>query len=138
MVQFYRWFKFISFCFKLIITHYHTQKQKKVKFEPRINLNHNKYFLISDETVQKVKGFINLKTVLLFLIFYYASEGQHEQITGKLYFTLFLPPKFARLFELKKVKPSPCRKTINLITFDNLFLLLPHSRLNPVFTFSRR
>ena len=30
-------------CFKVIIIHYHTQKQKKRKFEPRIKLNHNRY-----------------------------------------------------------------------------------------------
>ena len=34
---------FIFLCFKLIITHYHTQKQRKIKFEPRIKLNHNIY-----------------------------------------------------------------------------------------------
>ena len=34
---------FLFFCFKLIIIHYHTQKQKKRKFEPRIKLNHNRY-----------------------------------------------------------------------------------------------
>ena len=32
---------FIFLCFKLIIIHYNTQKQKKIKFEPRIKLNHN-------------------------------------------------------------------------------------------------
>ena len=32
---------FISFCFKLIITHYHTQKQREIKFKTRIKLNHN-------------------------------------------------------------------------------------------------
>ena len=43
------WFKFILglnfifFCFKVIIIHYRTQKQKKIKFEPRIKLNHNIY-----------------------------------------------------------------------------------------------
>ena len=43
------WFKiflglnFIFFCFKLIIIYYHTQKQKKIKFKPRIILNHNIY-----------------------------------------------------------------------------------------------
>ena len=37
---------FTLLCFKLIIMHYNTQKQKKVKFEPRIKLNHNSdYFL---------------------------------------------------------------------------------------------
>ena len=34
---------FILFCFKLIIIHYHTQKQRKIKFKPRIKLNHNIY-----------------------------------------------------------------------------------------------
>ena len=34
---------FIFLCFKLIIIHYHTQKQRKIKFEPRIKLNHNSY-----------------------------------------------------------------------------------------------
>ena len=37
---------FIFFCFKLIIIHYHTQKQKKIKFKPRIKLNHNTYNLL--------------------------------------------------------------------------------------------
>ena len=41
VVQFYPWFKFYFLCFKLIIIHYNTQKQKKIKFEPRIKLNHN-------------------------------------------------------------------------------------------------
>ena len=39
------WFNFIlgsNFIF-LIIIHYHTQKQKKIKFEPRIKLNHSIY-----------------------------------------------------------------------------------------------
>ena len=41
------WFNFILgsnyifFCFKLIIIHYHTPKQREIKFEPRIKLNHN-------------------------------------------------------------------------------------------------
>ena len=34
---------FIFLCFKLITKmRYHTQKQRKIKFEPRIKLNHNK------------------------------------------------------------------------------------------------
>ena len=32
---------FISLCFKLLIIHYHTQKQREIKFKPRIKLNHN-------------------------------------------------------------------------------------------------
>ena len=43
------WFNFILrsnvifLCFKLVIIHYNTQKQKKTKFEPRIKSNHNIY-----------------------------------------------------------------------------------------------
>ena len=47
VVQFYPWFKF---SFLLFQTHYHVinhtlpyPKQKKIKFEPRIKLNHNTY-----------------------------------------------------------------------------------------------
>ena len=36
---------FIFFCFKLLIVHYHTQKQKKIEFKPRMKLNHNIYTL---------------------------------------------------------------------------------------------
>ena len=47
-VQFYPWFKFSFLLFQthyhVIIIHYHTQKQNKRKFEPRIKLNHNIYF----------------------------------------------------------------------------------------------
>ena len=32
---------FIFLCFKLIIIHYHTPKQREIKFKPRIKLNHN-------------------------------------------------------------------------------------------------
>ena len=32
---------FIFLCIKFIIIQYHTQKQKKINFEPRIKLNHN-------------------------------------------------------------------------------------------------
>ena len=43
------WFSFIPglnfvfLCFKLIIIHYHTQTQRKIKFKPRMKLNHNIY-----------------------------------------------------------------------------------------------
>ena len=39
---------FISLCFKLIIIHYHTQKQREIKFKPRIKLNHNIYAVYSN------------------------------------------------------------------------------------------
>ena len=45
---------------------------------------------------------------------------------ASLYF--FPPEKLALLFLLKEVKPSPDPKMIKLLTFDNLFLLLRHSR----------
>ena len=30
-----------SHCFRLIIIHYHSQKQRKIEFKPRMKLNHN-------------------------------------------------------------------------------------------------
>ena len=41
---------FIFFCFKLIIIHYNTQTQKKIKFVPRIKLNHNIYMVFNWKT----------------------------------------------------------------------------------------
>ena len=38
------------------------------------------------------------------------------------------PTKLVRLFILKEVKPSPDGKMIKLLTFDNLFPPLRHSR----------
>ena len=46
MFQFYPWRKFHFLLFQahyVFIIHYHTQKQKKTKFKPRIKLNHNIY-----------------------------------------------------------------------------------------------
>ena len=43
MVQFYPWFKFYFSLFKLTIVDYHTPKQRKIKFKPRIKFNHNIY-----------------------------------------------------------------------------------------------
>ena len=45
VVKFFLGLNFIFLCLKLIIIHYHTQKQRKVKFKPRKNLNHNIYIL---------------------------------------------------------------------------------------------
>ena len=39
---------FISLCFKLIITYYHTPKQREIKFKPRIKLSHNTSTELSD------------------------------------------------------------------------------------------
>ena len=53
------WFNFIPglsfrfFSFKLIFVHYHTQKQKKIKFKPRIKLNHNIYITKKKKTIWK-------------------------------------------------------------------------------------
>ena len=51
---------FIFFCFKLIIIHYHTPKQKKIKFKPRIKLNHNIYKYILVYTTGLLNKFTNL------------------------------------------------------------------------------
>ena len=46
------WFNFIlgsiliSLGFIPIIMHYHSQKQRKIKIEPRIKLNHNIYIVV--------------------------------------------------------------------------------------------
>ena len=42
-LQFYPWFNFFFFCFKLIIRHYRTVKRKKRKFKPKIKLNQKIY-----------------------------------------------------------------------------------------------
>ena len=46
----------------------------------------------------------------------------------KFQFTFFHQQKLVRLFILKEVKPSPDSERIKLLTFDNLFLPLRHSR----------
>ena len=43
VVQFILGLHYISLYFKLIIIHDHTQKQREMKFKPRITLNHNIY-----------------------------------------------------------------------------------------------
>ena len=37
---------FVSHCFNLIIIHYHTPKEREIKFKPRIKLNHNIYMYV--------------------------------------------------------------------------------------------
>ena len=39
---------FVFLCFKIIIIHYNTQKQKKKTFESRIKLNHNIHMQATD------------------------------------------------------------------------------------------
>ena len=49
VVQFYPWFKIYFPLFTIfIIIRYHTQKQRKIKFEPRIKLNHNRYIVLRE------------------------------------------------------------------------------------------
>jgi len=56
------WFKFIlglnfiSLCFKLIIIHYHTQKQREIEFKPRIKLNHNIDTTVAVAVQRRVKN----------------------------------------------------------------------------------
>ena len=47
------------------------------------------------------------------------------------FITLFFASKICMVICIEEVKPSPYRKTIKLLTFDNLFPPLRHSRLNP-------
>ena len=50
LIIFMLWLNFIIglnftfFCFKLINIHYHTQKQRKIKFKPRTKSYHNLYY----------------------------------------------------------------------------------------------
>ena len=41
--NFFPGLNFIFLCLKVIIIHYHTPKQREIKFKPRIKLNHNIY-----------------------------------------------------------------------------------------------
>ena len=43
MVQFYPWFKFYFPLFWVMVMYDSDLKQIKIKFEPRIKLNHNNY-----------------------------------------------------------------------------------------------
>ena len=57
---------FIFLCFKLIIIHYHTKKQRKIKFEPKIKLNHNIYTLEARTFGACSCGFATPKTSLFY------------------------------------------------------------------------
>ena len=56
---------FIFLCFKLIIIHYHTQKQREIKFKPRIKLNHNivetviKFFFWNNKPANNSQSSVN-------------------------------------------------------------------------------
>ena len=62
------WFSFILglnfffLCIKLIIIHYHTQKQlRKIMFKPRIKLNHNIYTVVVSTIIYKVNMHAEVK-----------------------------------------------------------------------------
>ena len=87
MVQFYPWFKFSFLLFQtnyhVIIIHYHTQKQKKRKFEPRIKLNHNIYMHAGkmSQRAENMKPSVKLKILEEIVkgyheCFFMASAGQ--------------------------------------------------------------
>ena len=59
--NFFLGLNFIFLCFKLIIIHYHTQKQRKIKFKPRKKLNHNIY-------MGSLRLSRHVATVLLFVL----------------------------------------------------------------------
>ena len=40
-----------SHCFRLIMIHYHSQKQRKIEFKPRMKLNPNTYNNLTDHSV---------------------------------------------------------------------------------------
>ena len=64
-VQFYPWFKFYFVLFQthyhIIIIHFHTQKQKKTKFQPRIKLKHNISIIRRWKLVKHL--FVSLETI---------------------------------------------------------------------------
>ena len=60
VLQFYPWFEYYYFLFQthyhVIIMHSHTLKQKKIKFETRIKLNHNTSKITSVSEVADLSG----------------------------------------------------------------------------------
>ena len=72
-------------------------------------------------------GFTTLKRKPLYYLFQFAYSK--ELYTLESFIVLFFSPqKLARLFLMRKVKRSPDRMMIKLLTVDNLFPPLGHSR----------
>ena len=72
-------------------------------------------------------GFTTLKRKPLYYLFQFAYSK--ELYTLESFIVLFLSPqKLARLFLMRKVKRSPDRMMIKLLTVNNLFPPLGHSR----------
>ena len=90
VVQFYPWFKFYS---QLFQTHYHTfiisKNNKKIKFKPRINLNHNICNLCScEKKAPKNSGLNRIQThdlwntgVVLYQLNCRAKSGSQSKTT---------------------------------------------------------
>ena len=88
---------FISLCFKLIIIDYHTPKQRKIKFKPRIKLNHNidTWSEWRDQTLCRVITFkgltlsalrmISIKFLLIISMLYKTDwSGELRACSGKI------------------------------------------------------
>ena len=58
----------------------------------------------------------------------FARVLKKKKIPRKDSFYYFSPKQLVQLFILKEVKPSPDRKMIKLLQFDNMFPPLRHSR----------
>ena len=50
--NFFLGLNFIFLCSKLIIIHYHTPKQRKIKFKTRKKLNHNVDLIVTGEKIE--------------------------------------------------------------------------------------
>ena len=59
-------------------------------------------------------------------VFAHVLKKRHTPLESFIF--LFFTKKLVLLFILKEVKPSPDNKMIKLLTFDNLFSPLRHSR----------
>ena len=70
---------------------------------------------------------LTLTTSMRFDKKFYCVFSKNNIHSRKLHSTFDSPEKLALLFLLKEVKPSPNRKMIKLLTFNNLFLPLQHS-----------
>ena len=70
--------KFIFLCFKHIIIHYHTPKQRKIKFKPRIKLNHNIY--IKRDFLVALKAIRSLLFSTIVLVFFISPAVYHRNV----------------------------------------------------------
>ena len=66
---------FISHCLYLTIIHYHTPKQKKIKFKPRIKLNHNTSTKYSEQVLSTIAVFQEVQCNIQLLLFFLINRG---------------------------------------------------------------